>query len=157
MAERGIGHGLVQNRIVDAVEFEREEQQMDRRRREPLLYVAVKLGAGGIERVAGVDETRKRRKPAHEIVDGFITPHRRGQSGAAIGSGGYPGQLALVSSLETGAFSVSAIEIALDRRIGKAGIKVVQIPFWQSAKTRRTGSNDPLSGGFACNLGHAWV
>ena len=78
MTERRIGHGLVQNRIVDAVELEREEQKMDRGCRKPLLNVAVKFGAGGIKRVAGVDETGKGRKPAHKIVDGFITAHRRG-------------------------------------------------------------------------------
>jgi hypothetical protein len=78
MAECRVGNGLVENRILNAVEFEREEQHMNRGRREPLLYVAVKFGAGGIERVAGVDETGKGRKPAHKIVDGFITPHRHG-------------------------------------------------------------------------------
>src|SRR5215472_8870776 len=111
MAERGIGHRLVQNRIVDAVEFEREEQQMDGSRGEPLLYIAVKLGAGGIERIAGMDETGKGRQPAHEIVDRLIAPHRDGKRSAAIGGGSETGELALIGFLESGAFGIGAVEI----------------------------------------------
>ena len=59
MAERGIGHRGVERRIVEPVEFEREEQQMQRRRRDALLHVAVEFRARRIGGVAGIDEARE--------------------------------------------------------------------------------------------------
>ena len=59
MTERGIGHRLFQNRVLDPIEFEREEQQMNRCCGEPLLNVAIKFGAGGIDRIAGMNEPGK--------------------------------------------------------------------------------------------------
>ncbi len=59
VAERGIGHRGVERGIVETVEFEREEQQMQRRRRDAVLHVAVELRPHRIGRVARVDEARE--------------------------------------------------------------------------------------------------
>ena len=56
VAERGIGHRGFELGVVDAVELEREEQQMRGGRRDALLHVAVELRARGIDGVAGMDE-----------------------------------------------------------------------------------------------------
>ena len=56
MAERGIFHRRFDERVVDAVELEREEQQMRGRRRQSLLHVAVEFGARRIDGIAGMDE-----------------------------------------------------------------------------------------------------
>ena len=157
MAERGIGDDLVENRIVDAVELEREEQQLHRCRGQPLLHVAVKLGAGRIERVAGVNKAGEGGQPAHAIVDGFVAAHRGGQRRAATGSGSIAGELALIGLLEGGAFGIGAIEIALDRRIVKSAIEIVQIPFRQMTGARCIGSRGLSGRGFVPNLAHAWL
>ena len=84
MAERGIGHRRFEQRVVDAVEFEREEQEMRGGRGHALLHVAVKLGARRIDRVAGMDEPGIGTEPAHEIVDRLVAPHRLGERGAGL-------------------------------------------------------------------------
>ena len=76
MAERGIGHRGFKNGVLDAIEFEREEQQMRRRRRHALLNIAVEFRPRRIDGIAGVDETRIGTEPAHQIIDRFVTPHR---------------------------------------------------------------------------------
>ena len=52
---RGL-HGAVDDRIIDAVEFEREEQQMHRRVRQVLGDVTVEFRDHRIDTVAGMDE-----------------------------------------------------------------------------------------------------
>ncbi len=66
-----------------------------------------------------------------EVVDGFVTAHRVGERGAGIGRFRHVGELAFIGFLESHAFCISAIEIALDRRIVETGIEVGQIPFGQ--------------------------
>ena len=56
--ERRLRHGAIDLRVVDAIEFEPEEQQVRGRRGDALLHVAVKLGARRIRRVAGVEKAR---------------------------------------------------------------------------------------------------
>ena len=56
MAERGIGHGGLERGVVDAVELEREEQEMQRGGGDALLHVAVELGAHRIGGVAGIEQ-----------------------------------------------------------------------------------------------------
>ena len=79
MAERRIGHRGIEHRVVDAVEFEREEQKMRGGRRHPLLHVAVEFGARRIERVAGMNEPGIGAEPPHQIVDRLVAAHRRGE------------------------------------------------------------------------------
>ena len=79
MAERGIGHRGVEHRVVDAVELEREEQQMRRGRGDALLHVAVEFRAHRIGGVAGVDEAGIGHEPADEIVDLLVALDRLGE------------------------------------------------------------------------------
>ena len=131
MAERGIGHRRFDQRVVDAVEFEREEQKMRRRRGQPLLHVAVEFGARRIDGVAGMQEPGIGAEPAHQIVDRLIAAHRFGERRAGLRRARQLGELALVGLLEGDAVGVGAIEIALDRRIVQAGIEVGEIPLGQ--------------------------
>ena len=43
MTERGIVHGLFDQAVLDAVEFERKEQEMQRDRSDALLHIAVEF------------------------------------------------------------------------------------------------------------------
>ena len=56
MTQRRIGHRRFQHRIVNAVELKREKQKVRRRGSETLLHVAIKLGASGIDGIAGMDQ-----------------------------------------------------------------------------------------------------
>jgi hypothetical protein len=58
MGEGLLVHGLVHDLVVDAVEFEPEEQKLARRRRQALLGVAVELRPHRVGGVAGIDEAR---------------------------------------------------------------------------------------------------
>ena len=134
MAERGFARRRFKQTVVDAIEFEREEQQMRGGRRHALLHVAVEFGARRIDGIAGMNEPGIGAEPPHQIVDRLVAPHRRGERGAAGRPARHFGELALVGRLEVDAFGIDAVEIALDRRIVEAGIKVVEIPLGQLAE-----------------------
>ena len=68
-------HRLVHDRVVDAVEFEPEEQKVARRSRQPLLRVAVELGAHRIRGVAGIDEPGIGHQAAEQILHGLVALH----------------------------------------------------------------------------------
>ena len=89
MAERGIGHGGVERGIVDAVELEREEQQMQRGGGDALLHVAVEFGARRIGGVAGIDERGIGHEPAEQVLQRLVALDRLGERLA--GSGPPPG------------------------------------------------------------------
>ena len=72
MAERRVRHRGFELGVVDPVELEREEQQMRRGRRQPLLHVAIEFRARRIDRVAGMHEPGERGEPAEEIVEPLI-------------------------------------------------------------------------------------
>ncbi len=145
VAERGISHRRFDERVVDTVEFEREEQDMRRGRRHALLYVTIKLGARRIDRIAGMHETRIGPDTPEEIVERLIAPHRRRQRSAGLRRGRHIGKFALVSLLEGGAVRIRAIEITPDRRIVEAAIEVVEIPLGQRAECRFHGRRAALS------------
>src|SRR5437588_12682560 len=113
---------------------------------EAFLNVAIKFGAGGIDRIAGMNEPGKGTVPAHQVVNRFIAPDCRRERRTAVGRGRQGRELALIGVLESGAFGVGVVEVALDRRIVEAAIKVVEIPLRQLAKTRMTGSDCMLGG-----------
>ena len=131
MAERGIGCRRLDQGVVDAVEFEREEQKVRRGGGEPLLYVAVEFGDRGIDGVAGVDESGIGREPAHDIVDRLIAAHRFGERRARRRRARQIGELAFVGLLEGDALGVGAIKIAPYRRIVESRIEVGEIPLRQ--------------------------
>ena len=56
VAERRIGHGAVDQRVVDAIELQGEEQKMRRRSRDAFLHIAIELGARRIGGVVGINQ-----------------------------------------------------------------------------------------------------
>jgi hypothetical protein len=131
MAERRVGHRRFEQLVVDAVEFEREEKQVRGRRGEPFLHVAIELGAGRIDRIARMHQPGIGAEPSHQVVDRFVLAHRLGQRAASLRRLRQFRELTLEGILEGDAFGIDVIEVALDRRIVEAGIKVGQIPFRQ--------------------------
>ena len=152
MPKRRIGHRGIENRVVDAVEFEREEKKMRGGGRHPLLHVAIKFGARRIDRVAGVNEAGIGAEPAHQIVNRLVAPHRRGERRATVRAACHRGELALIGGLEVDAFGVDAVEIALDRRIVETGIKVVEIPLRELAQRGFVSSRDMSARAFDDNF-----
>src|SRR5207244_4175815 len=75
MAElRGL-HRLLDDKVVDAIEFKREEQEMHGRRRDTLRDIAIEFRNRRIDRIAGVNEAGEGYQPPREIVDHLITFH----------------------------------------------------------------------------------
>jgi len=54
--KRRIAHRGFELSIVDAVEFEREKQEVQRRSCYAFLDVAIEFGADGVGRVAGINQ-----------------------------------------------------------------------------------------------------
>ena len=106
MREFGRCHRAFDRRIVDAVEFEREEQQMHRRIGQPLRNVAVEFGDRGIDAVAGMNQAGIGSKTAGDIVDRLVAPDRLGEPLAAAFAGGSLRELALVVRLKRNAFRI---------------------------------------------------
>ena len=76
MAERGIAHRSLQQRVIDAIELKREKQEMQRGRREAFLHVTVEFRSRGIGGVAGIHQRCVGHQPAKPVVDGFIARDR---------------------------------------------------------------------------------
>ena len=79
MAEDGILHRLFEQIVVDAVQFEREEQKMQRDRSDALLHVAVEFRAHRIGGVAGINERRIGDDAAEQILHRLVAPHGFGK------------------------------------------------------------------------------
>src|SRR5262249_28489616 len=134
VAEIRILHRGLELGIVDAVKLEREKEKMQRCRRNPLLDVAIELGADRIGRIAGIDKRRVRDQAPESVVDCF-----KALNG---GSKGAPGTLAfcqfrqapLEVLLEGRAVGVRSIQVALELRAIEARIKVAQVPLRQRAE-----------------------
>ena len=150
-------HGALDHGVLDAVEFESEEQQMHRGRCQPLGNIAVELGDGGIDAVAGMNEAGIGAEPAGKIVDRLVTPDRFGEPAAAVFPGDAFRQLALVVALERDAVGIHLLQVARDFGGVDAGIEIGQIPFRQLAGFRfgrgRLADGGSLAhGGFAGRL-----
>ena len=137
MAERGIGHSLVQRRVIEPVQVEREEQEVQRGRGDAFLHVAVELGDGGIGGVAGIEQPGIGDQSAEHVLDRLVAAHRLAERAARIGACGDVGEPALVGLLELEAFGLAALEVALDLRRIHRRIKVDQIPFRQRTERFR--------------------
>ena len=137
VAERGIGHRLVERRVVEPVQVEREEQQVQRGRGDALLHVTVEFGDGRIGGVAGVEQTGIGNDPAEHVLDRLVAPHRLAERAAGVGAGRDIGEPPLVGPLELDAFGLAAIEVALDLGRVHRRIKVGEIPFRQRAERFR--------------------
>ena len=133
MGELGRLHRALDHGIVDAVEFEREEQQMQRGRRQPLGNVAIEFGDDGIDAVAGMNEAGIGAEPAGEIVDRLVAPDRLGEPNAAIVAGNAFRQPALVIRFKRDAVGIHLLQIARDFGGVDTGIKIGEVPFRQLA------------------------
>src|SRR5665647_3484663 len=122
------------NRIVDAVEFEREEQQVDRGRGDALLHVAIELGAHRIGAVAGIDQRGIGDQPAEPVLQRLVTLDHLDQRASGALARGKPRQPALEILLEGQAFGVSQRQVALEFGAVEPGIEVVEVPFRQGAE-----------------------
>ena len=136
MAEFRRLHRAFDHGIVDAVEFEREEQQMRRCGGQPLGNVAVKLRNRGIDAVAGMNQAGIGSKAAGEIVDRLVAPDRFGQPPTAVLPCGKFRELALVVRLKRDAFCIHPLQVAGDFRRVDPGIEIGQIPFRQLGWSR---------------------
>ena len=154
MGERGIGHRRFDAPAVNAVEFEREEQKMRGSSRHALLHVAEEFCPRRIDGIPGMDKPGIGADPPHQVVDRLEAPHRFGERRA-----GHRCELALIGLLEGDAVGIGPVEIALDRRIVEAGIKVVEIPLGQFAEggfgATRTRFAGAPGGRLLCNSWHA--
>ncbi len=101
MAERRIRHGGFEHRIIDPIELEREEQEVQRRGGDPLLHVAVELGAHRIGGVPGMHEAGIGDEPAEQIVQRLVAFDSFGERAAGIHPDRERRQPALVVLLET--------------------------------------------------------
>ena len=134
MRERGVAHGRFQRGVVDAVQFEREEQHVDGGGGQPLLHVAVELGDHGVGGVAGVSERGIRDQPAELVVERLVAADRLGDTWTSVLARRHFGQPALEVALESGALSVGRVQVACDFRAVDAGIEIVEIPLGQLAE-----------------------
>ena len=132
VTERGIAHRLFQHRVVDAVELEREEQEMQRRGGEALLHVAIELGAGRIGRIAGVDQRRIGADAAEPVVERFEARNRNHERRALPRR--HVGKHALVGLLEGDAFAFRSGKIARKLRAVHPRIEIGEVPFRQRAE-----------------------
>ncbi len=79
MGQRLDRHQPVDQRVVEAVDFEGEEQQLARQRCELFLYVAIKFGAGRVGRVLAIDQSGIGHDAAEQVFQRFIGAHGPGQ------------------------------------------------------------------------------
>ena len=134
MAEGRLAERLLDQRIVDAIELQREEEKMRRSRGDLVLHVAVELGALGVSGVAGMDQPGEGHQPAKQVLDLLVTGHGGAELGAGPRGRRDFGEFALVGLLERGAFGLGAGEIGGHLRRIDAGIEIGQIPFRERAE-----------------------
>ena len=134
MAERRIGHGGLQRGIVDAVEFEREEQQMDRGRRDALIDVAIEFGALRIGHVAGMDELGIGADAAERVVERLVALDRGGQRPPGTLAHRHLGELALIRLLEGATLVLAILQVPPQLRAFHTRIEVIEIPLRQVAE-----------------------
>ena len=110
--ERSLPHGSPQRRLVDAIELQREEQEVRGRRGNALLHIAEEFGPFRIAGIAGIDQARVRHEPSDQIIDHLVALDRFGQSHTGVGSARHSGELAFELVLERNRISIRPIEIA---------------------------------------------
>ena len=134
MGECGIGHCALQHVIGDAIDLQREKQEVGGGRRDAVLDIAKEFGARGLRHIAGVGQLGEGGEPADQFVDRFELADCRREGHPAVRRLGQCRQPPFVLFLEGDAAQVGAREIALDLRRFDSGIEVGQIPFGQRAQ-----------------------
>ncbi len=131
MRQRLHAHGAFQERVVYAVQFQREEEEVRRSRRDLVLRIAVKFSADGIGRIARVNETRIGHDAPEQILDLFILTHGRSKFFARVRRTCNLRQLAAPLLAKCLADLQSPFDVGLERRRLHAGIEVIEVPFRQ--------------------------
>jgi hypothetical protein len=127
-------HRPIHHGVVDPVELEGEEQEVARRRGEPLLRVAVELGPLRIGRVAGINEARKGHQPAEQVLDPLVAAHRLAERLRGVVRAGEAVELAPVGLGEGGALGLGLREVRREGGAVDAGVEVAEVPFRQGAE-----------------------
>ncbi|MCY1222593.1 hypothetical protein D9M72_346910 [compost metagenome] len=137
---------LVEDRVIDPIELQREEQQMRRHVGELRLYVAIKLAVLGLGRVREIGEAGKGSDAAHDIFERFELPDGGADAVVTTLRRGL-GQLALPLGFEGGRFGLGLFQVvAKGIRCGRR-IEIFEPPGGQVAEIR--GSAMGLPGGGA--------
>ena len=114
MPEGRVGHRALERRIVDAVELEREEEHVERRRRDALLNIAEELRPRGVGGVAGMDQRRIGDQSSEQFLDALVALDRRRKGAPRVRLGRETGEAARISLLEGRAFGARPFKIARD-------------------------------------------
>jgi hypothetical protein len=127
-------HSPLHDDIIDPVELEGEEQEVARRRGQPLLRVAVEFRPLRIGSVAGIDKARVGHQPAEQVLHGLVAPHRLAELLGGIVGASEGVELAPVDLGEGGAFGFGLGEVVREGRAIHGGVEVGQVPFRQGAE-----------------------
>src|SRR6185312_6041967 len=134
--ERGIGRLLLQRVVVEAVQLEREEQQLGRGRVDLLLRGLKKPRDLRVGEVPGASQLGIAGDAAADLLERLVFGDRRAQR-RAIESG----KPAAIAGLEGVRRCLERLQIGGQLRAVAAGIEVAQVPFGQSAQRVAFGSN----------------
>jgi hypothetical protein len=120
--------------VLEAVQLEREEQQLGRDVRHPLLHGLVEAADLRIGHVAGMDQLGVAHDAAQHLLDGFIARHGLAERGAIDRR--EPALEALPKGLGV---LCRFLEIDLQRRRLASGIEIPEVPFREDAEIGRLG------------------
>ncbi len=84
MRERRLSRGGVQHGVVEAIEFELEEQQLRRGVDDLVVRVAIKFRAGRIGGVAGVEQAGEGHDAAEQILQRLVARDRLAERFAGL-------------------------------------------------------------------------
>ena len=98
VSERLHRHGGIKHAIVDTVEFQREEQQIDRAGGDALLRIAVELGARRVGDIAGMDEAGIADHAAEPVLDPLVALQGGIKREAGVAGARHLVQLAAIES-----------------------------------------------------------
>ena len=131
-------HGPVDDRVVDAVQFQFEEEQTGTGVGHLRLGVAVELGIRRICRVGEIGEAGIRHQAAHDVLQRLVLGDRRSERAGPRGVL----EAALPALLEFDGLALDAREVGRQLRRTAAGIKIVEVPSGQVAQRRCAGRAD---------------
>ena len=122
----GVGEFRLQRRVVQAVQLQREEDQVAADRRHPLIHALIEPADGGVAGIAGEQQLGVGPDAPQQFLDTLIlgdrgTKARTGQAGQRAG----PGHREILRRL------FGMVQVGLDPRIVRRGVQVRQIPCGQ--------------------------
>ena len=129
MGEGRPRHGPFQDRVVDPVQLQGEEQEACRGIRDLLLGVAVELGPPGGGCIARIDETGEGNDSPHEVFQRLVALQHLEKRLAGLRPGGHFGQLPAIGFGEGERIGKGAPKVCGKLRRIHARVKVRQVPF----------------------------